>query len=192
MRTSSPTPPAPRPGPTYPLVPSLTPALPLTARPWLADEYVEAVEAAGAAGKLVVSYFTAAWCGPCKAITPIYAELSKSYDDSVAFLKVIARLARLAFTHLRALSPPVPLPLLRSLPSARVLMDRGLLGAAQVDVDENEEVAMDFGIRMMPTFVFARDGKVLGEIAGADQQKLTNAVEQLSDPEHPIYTEGGG
>ena len=98
-------------------------------------------------------------------------------------------------------APPIPLPSLTSLcpclpfcslPSARVLMDRGLLGAAQVDVDENEEVAMDFGIRMMPTFVFARDGKVLGEIAGADQQKLTNAVEQLSDPEHPIYGEGGG
>ena len=102
-------------------------------------------------------------------------------------------------------APPIPLPSLTSLspplcpclpfcslPSARVLIDRGLLGAAQVDVDENEEVAMDFGIRMMPTFVFARDGKVLGEIAGADQQKLTNAVEQLSDPEHPIYGEGGG
>ena len=47
-------------------------------------------------------------------------------------------------------------------------------------MDDNEEVAMDFGIRMMPTFVFSKGGAKLGEIAGADPDKLTAAVEQLS------------
>jgi len=33
-------------------------------------------------------YFTAAWCPPCKVISPAYEDLSKSYTNEIAFGKV--------------------------------------------------------------------------------------------------------
>ena len=51
-----------------------------------ADEYDRAVEGAG--DNLIVSYFTAAWCGPCKMISPIFADLSNKHADTVTFIKV--------------------------------------------------------------------------------------------------------
>lgn len=60
----------------------------------LADGYDTAVAEAG--DKLIVSYFTAAWCGPCKAIAPIYSELSNKYADKVTFIKVRLPLAAAA------------------------------------------------------------------------------------------------
>lgn len=46
---------------------------------------------ASASGKLVVIDFSAVWCPPCKAIFPLYQELSEEYadeDSSAIFLKV--------------------------------------------------------------------------------------------------------
>ena len=97
------------------------------------EDYAGAVDAAG--DKLVVNYFTAAWCGPCKMVYPLFAELASAHADSAAFLKI--------------------------------------------DVDENEETAMEFGIRMMPTFVFTRNGEKIGEFSGADGGQLTSTVEAL-------------
>lgn len=51
----------------------------------LSDE--SAIEKFRAINSKSVLYFTATWCPPCKAIAPIYEEMSKRYPD-IAFGKV--------------------------------------------------------------------------------------------------------
>jgi thiol-disulfide isomerase/thioredoxin len=36
----------------------------------------------------VLAYFTAAWCGPCKAIAPHFAALAKEHGSAIQFVKV--------------------------------------------------------------------------------------------------------
>ena len=55
---------------------------------------------------------------------------------------------------------------------------------AKCDVDENEEAAEEWDISAMPTFIFYRDEKKIGEVTGSDKDKLRGAIEKLNeDPE---------
>ncbi|ODV96843.1 hypothetical protein PACTADRAFT_32343 [Pachysolen tannophilus NRRL Y-2460] len=48
----------------------------------------------------------------------------------------------------------------------------------KVDVDQNEEVAMEYGVSAMPTFVLFKNGEGIGKIVGANAQGLKKAIEE--------------
>lgn len=86
--------------------------------------------------------FTAAWCGPCKVIGPVFEKLSAQHA--------------------------IP----------------GTFAFAKVDVDEAQDIAREYGISAMPTFMFFKEGKqvaVNGQslIRGADAKSLSAAVAKI-------------
>ena len=84
---------------------------------------------------LVVDFW-ATWCGPCRMMSPIIAELAEAYDGKVV--------------------------------------------VAKCDVEENEDLAAEFGIRNIPTILFFKGGEVVDKIVGAQQKaKLEEKINAL-------------
>ncbi|GAA5983091.1 hypothetical protein JCM11641_004909 [Rhodosporidiobolus odoratus] len=50
------------------------------------------------------------------------------------------------------------------------------IGFYKVDVDSQEEVAAEVGIKAMPTFVLFKNGDKVGTVVGADPNKLRSAL----------------
>ncbi|KAL8286512.1 hypothetical protein RQP46_004529 [Phenoliferia psychrophenolica] len=50
------------------------------------------------------------------------------------------------------------------------------LGFYKVDVDTQEEIAAEVGIKAMPTFQFYKGGEKIGSVVGADPNKLKAAI----------------
>lgn len=84
---------------------------------------------------LVVDFW-ATWCGPCRMVGPIIAELAQEYDGRIVIGKC--------------------------------------------DVEENEELAMEFGIRNIPTILFFKGGEVVDKVVGAQSKaKLDEKFQSL-------------
>ncbi|ERS97422.1 thioredoxin 1 [Sporothrix schenckii 1099-18] len=118
-----------------------------------------------AANKFVIADFTADWCGPCKAIAPLYTKLAT--ENGV----------------------------------------EGGLAFAKINVDNVPDVAQEYAVSAMPTFLFFADGerasinvaprkpgataeseeadpagkRVVDLIRGADPRALTAAASRLGE-----------
>ena len=74
---------------------------------------------------LVVDFW-ATWCGPCRMVAPVIAELTKEYDGKIV--------------------------------------------VGKCDVEENEDLAAEYGIRNIPTILFFKNGQVFDKIVGAQSK----------------------
>ena len=84
---------------------------------------------------LVVDFW-ATWCGPCRMIAPVIAELAKEYDG-------------------------------------RITVGKG-------DVEENEDLAMEYGIRNIPTILFFKGGQMVDKSVGAvNKAKLDEKFQSI-------------
>lgn len=56
----------------------------------------------------------------------------------------------------------------------------GKFAFVKVNVDEAREIAAQYGIQAMPTFLLFKDGKQIEEIKGADPRKLKSVIESAT------------
>ena len=65
----------------------------------------------------------ATWCGPCRAIAPVIAQLAEEYDGKIV--------------------------------------------VGKCDVEENDDIAIEYRVSSIPTILFFKDGKVVDRLVGA-------------------------
>ncbi len=85
---------------------------------------------------VVLVDFSAEWCGPCRALAKVMAELAEEYNGKVK--------------------------------------------VGNVDVTKHNRLASRFGVAMIPTVLFFKDGKVAGQLVGnVSKGRIVDRLEQL-------------
>ena len=80
--------------------------------------------------------FYADWCGPCKMMAPLVAQLAEAYE--------------------------------------------GKCKIGKCNVDENQELAREFRVMSIPTFIFFKDGKAVEAVIGAvSKNELEAKIKQV-------------
>ncbi|KAH7163282.1 PITH domain-containing protein [Dactylonectria estremocensis] len=99
--------------------------------------------------RIVVADFYADWCGPCKAIAPVYEALAESLyiPNAVTFVKI--------------------------------------------NSDNQKDLAQEYTITALPTFLVFRDGKVIEKVQGADPRKLQGVIQKLASEVEAVATSSG-
>jgi len=83
--------------------------------------------------KYLLLDFTAKWCGPCQALTPVleYLEEDKAYSKLVI---------------------------------------------VKIDTDKFNKMSDDYGVKLLPTLCFMRDGKIVERIVGIPKFELLRSA----------------
>ncbi|KAH7173942.1 putative thioredoxin [Fusarium flagelliforme] len=89
--------------------------------------------------QIVIIDAWAEWCGPCRAISPIFEQLSENPENNKSGVVF-----------------------------------------AKLDVDNNEQVSQELGVRAMPTFFVFHNGAKVDDLMGADPRKLVELVEKAT------------
>ena len=93
---------------------------------------MESFEAELKSGKLMLVDFWAAWCGPCRMLSPVIDGLDKKYEGKVVIGKV--------------------------------------------NVDEEQELAIRYGVMSIPTVIFFKNGQEIARKVGVMPEKEFVAV----------------
>ena len=49
----------------------------------------------------------------------------------------------------------------------------------QLDVDQNQDVAIKYGVMSIPTMLFFKGGEIVDQVIGASESKIEEAVQKL-------------
>lgn len=55
----------------------------------------------------------------------------------------------------------------------------GSIGFGKIDIDENQDAAVEYQITSVPTFIFFDGKNKYGQFAGADQAQLESVIKDL-------------
>ncbi|CAN6549092.1 unnamed protein product [Malus baccata var. baccata] len=152
--------------------------------------------------KLMVIDFTATWCGPCRAMEPILRDYADKFTDvefvqldvdelpdvarefgvqampSFVFMKkgeVVDKIVGMMIDFTATWCGPCRAmePILRDYADKFTDVE-----FVKLDVDELPDVAREFGVQAMPSFVFMKKGVVVDKIVGARKDELQKKIEK--------------